>query len=307
MTPNPIGSNRLKQGCMANHILFSSILSFFWIVSLSFLLSQASHAYVISTTSSGEEAYWYTRCLPLWLNSRGSQTLNQAQLEIDLITSLRAWDEVSCTDLSFIFQGQVDSDFVGYDTNTNAENHNLITFVSQPGQWLYDPNALALTTVTMCVNDTVECPIGTIIDADIEINEIGHRFTTSENSEAQIDFANALTHELGHLIGLDHSSIIEATMYFQQPIGETSKRSLARDDQEAVCALFPVNDERSCDLNAYSFISQINHNDETSMSTQSADEGCSQSIHSHSSAYFLFHFFFFVLSLITLRFRGKQH
>ena len=46
------------------------------------------------------------------------------------------------------------------------------------------------------------------------------------------DLQNTLTHELGHALGLDHSSIPQATMAASSTQGETSKRALHQDDKE---------------------------------------------------------------------------
>jgi hypothetical protein len=224
-------------------------------------MSIEGQAYVISKTSLGDLSYWHTRCIPLWLSSTESANIDQTQVETELLNALEAWDQLNCTSLSFTYQGTVDSQFVGYDNTLGASNYNLVTFVSSRTDWLYDPAALALTTVTMCINETPECSAGTIVDADIEINESYHDFTTSADRPIKMDLANTLTHEVGHLIGLDHSPIFEATMYFQQPLGETIKRDLAEDDQMAVCSIFPLSDDRQCSLDPYQFIT-INQTDQ---------------------------------------------
>ena len=80
------------------------------------------------------------------------------------------------------------------------------------------------------------------------------------------ELANTLTHELGHLHGLEHPclasgdpqrvddqgrpvpqcssttdpKILDATMYNFQDCGETKKESLSSDDIQGICAVYPT-------------------------------------------------------------------
>ena len=119
---------------------------------------------------------------------------------------------------------------------------------------------------------------GTIIDADIEMNEVNFTFIQSPTAKtvrkgtAEADFENTLTHEMGHLMGLDHtcadsstpanaldnngvrpvscdqlktlaaaarSVIEEATMFNRATPGETKKRTPEADDIAGICEAYP--------------------------------------------------------------------
>ena len=134
----------------------------------------------------------------------------------------------------------------------------------------YDPAALALTTVSARMSS------GQITDADIEVNAVqfmwGDLVTNPPTSGGmQVhDLRNAMTHEMGHLIGLDHTcflpgsdmprpnddmgqpipdcnvasqDVIETTMFPSADSGDVDKRSLAPDDQRAVCEIYPAADD----------------------------------------------------------------
>lgn len=47
-----------------------------------------------------------------------------------------------------------------------------------------------------------------------------------------------MTHEIGHLLGLSHCNITEATMYKDASIGETKKRSLDTDDKNGIATIY---------------------------------------------------------------------
>jgi hypothetical protein len=132
----------------------------------------------------------------------------------------------------------------------------------------YDSSALAVTT------DTANTKTGQIYDADVEVNLVDYQWAdvvADPNLAGDMDLQNALTHELGHLIGLDHtcfdpltsmtgvrpddntgqpvpdcataSAEVQATTMFPSATpGDIQKRTLAPDDQNAVCTIYSVND-----------------------------------------------------------------
>jgi hypothetical protein len=136
----------------------------------------------------------------------------------------------------------------------------------EPGTCGYNPAALALTTVFARVST------GEILDADIEVNAALFDWTDVALSTAdpaalagEHDLQNALTHELGHLIGLDHpcaepdvspgldnlgqpapacaaapAELMETTMFPSSTPGDIAKRTLAADDQLAAREIYPA-------------------------------------------------------------------
>jgi hypothetical protein len=140
-----------------------------------------------------------------------------------------------------------------------------------PSSTAYDQSALALTSVSA---STIT---GHIKDADIEVNGffswadlVAHPELVTATSSFQ-DLQNALTHEMGHLIGLDHTcvpvgtpapldnlgnpvpecdrappEVVATTMFPSANPGDTTKRSLAPDDQQAVCDIYPASTPLPC-------------------------------------------------------------
>jgi MYXO-CTERM domain-containing protein len=125
------------------------------------------------------------------------------------------------------------------------------------------PEALAVTSVFAGRTS------GIIHDADIEVNTENFLWgdLAAQPAVGRQDLQNALTHEMGHLIGLDHNCftpgsdpyrqndntgapapfcaaadpvVQAATMYTKAEFGDLSKRTLSDDDQNAVCQIYPV-------------------------------------------------------------------
>ncbi len=81
---------------------------------------------------------------------------------------------------------------------------------------------------------------GEIVAFDIELNPDAAWSTTGE-PEAY-DLEAAVLHEIGHVLGIEHSAYPEATMYAEHGPGETWRRELHDDDLAAAAFLYPARD-----------------------------------------------------------------
>ncbi len=195
---------------------------------------------------------WRTGCMAYAVDHRGGIDISASELEGALDNSFRAWMNVTCDGLSpgFDVRGYTeravcqDAEFRGDDGNVN-----VVAMVNDWDERDYDSEAFAITTVWHNTRS------GEILDVDILINEQLGPYAICPATgcppalprDQVVDLENVLTHEVGHFFGIAHSDVPNATMYFQAGRGETIKRTLAADDEEALCTIYAPGTLAACD------------------------------------------------------------
>jgi len=110
--------------------------------------------------------------------------------------------------------------------------------------WDHGSTVVALTTSSYIISS------GELLDGDVEVNAASATPTIVDSppctpggistSCVANDVQNAVTHELGHFLGLAHSPDPSSTMYASEPLGETSKRVLDSGSKQFVCDVYPA-------------------------------------------------------------------
>ena len=205
---------------------------------LSLGVGATAEAFVRTRTKAGVAIEWPRRCVPFHINNRGSDNVRMSAIQPAVRKSFAAWEQVDCSDVELSWQGETNVEFVGY--KTDARNVNMVVF--QEDEWPHQSKIIALTTVTFCSEPSgAPCDAaGKVLDADIEMNGVDFTFSaTPVPGLVQYDVQNTVTHEVGHFLGLDHSSVADATMFATAPAGERNKQSLAQDDRDGLCSIYP--------------------------------------------------------------------
>ena len=186
-----------------------------------------------------------------------------------------SWRALSatCSDYAFTRGPDIQDPQVGYDKDSK-DNQNVITFRESDCNDVVPADAPCLADDT-CANvykcwehgsfviglttTTFSFRTGYILDADIELNAAGEGrgflFTTVDSPPCgwdgdsspstdcvAADVQNTVTHEMGHVIGLDHvfsSEAVGSTMEPTAPPGETHKRIIDAGSAEGFCSAYP--------------------------------------------------------------------
>ncbi|MEC7986768.1 MAG: matrixin family metalloprotease [Myxococcota bacterium] len=186
------------------HLLYISTLSFAW---------------EIKSNSAGQNLHWKEREISFYINT-GTSPIPEEEAKQAILSASQSWN-FSTPEL--IFQGT---------TNQRTIDHRDEEFtIFFDHNWSEDPDILAFAY-------TWSNEEGEIVHFDIAINAEHHDWSADGSLEKH-DLQNTVTHEFGHVLGLDHSSIPEATMSPSAPAGELSKRELHEDDLLGYHVIYP--------------------------------------------------------------------
>jgi hypothetical protein len=193
--------------------------------------------------STGLQLWWKTACIGYSVDPQLTQNLPGAPTRDALDKAFFAWADLDCGGgkrASITFARQPDFACRRAFYRPDGSNVNLVLF--KDDDWTYRgiDGTLAKTTVTF------DAKTGEILDADIEVNSAYNNLTVGD-AKIAYDLQAIMTHEVGHLLGLAHSSDFAATMFASYEPGTTDLRSLASDDVKAVCAAYPPGRPANCD------------------------------------------------------------
>jgi MYXO-CTERM domain-containing protein len=187
------------------------------------LVAGVAHAYVT------EGATWSRGALPIpyKINLASSQELGATVTQQVVEKSFGNWAAPACSAWRTTDQGNI----TGGAADPNDRQNVLV--------WLYSswPSDLGGSAV-IGVTTPVWFQGGSIVDADIQFNGHDHQWTTNWRTDVQVDAESIITHETGHFLGLGHSTDPSATMFATYP-GGNAQATLAQDDINGVCALYP--------------------------------------------------------------------
>ncbi len=229
-------------------------------------------------TKSGKSIYWESGCVFLVVDPAGTKAVPDATLGPAVDASIAVWndDAAACSYIQVMQQAAPSGVLeVGND------GMNLLKF--RDASWCRPavnddlprcyPDAAAGITTAVFIDDAKSKRDGAILDADIEINGVDFAISVGGQSASlqacHAELQNTLTHEVGHLHGLEHTcrvatdpervdnngravpfcsdttdpAILNATMYPFQECGETSKEVLSADDKNAICVIYPTADD----------------------------------------------------------------
>jgi hypothetical protein len=185
-------------------------------------------AYQLRRTDAGAVVRWRADRL----ETRFDQSLRALgqldEVEAAVEDAFDAWLASGLVELD-IETSEVDGAEPGFAMS--GENTNDVVAIRH--DWPFEEDAQAVTILTY------DPSTGDILDADIVFN--AERWAWTPRGAPRLDAADlqdVATHEVGHVLGLAHSDVAEATMYPSARLGSIERRTLDDDDLDAVGAAY---------------------------------------------------------------------
>lgn len=158
--------------------------------------------------------------VPYSLNSAGSVDLGGfAATEPEVQRAMDDWTRVACTSLTTSYRGSTSARPGTY------EGTSVIGWIESG--WANGSSAIGVTGPRWGSN---------IIEADMQLNGVNFTWTAGPGSGSSVNTYSIVLHEGGHYYGLGHSSVRGSSMW---PSYSGGVVSLAADDQNGICALYP--------------------------------------------------------------------
>jgi len=188
-------------------------------------LGSPAHAYTLKAAPTGAAVRWHRPTVALEVMDTSAGGLPRSELVSALRRAAAPWNALPNTPSLEVVEGR--------SSSRGADGVNGVYLLDR---WPFPDERLAVTVSTY-VEGT-----GELIDTDILINgEMELAVLDPEGTDDdRYDLVLVLTHELGHVLGLDESEVVEATMWHRIGRGETTRRELATDDVDGALALYPT-------------------------------------------------------------------
>ncbi len=147
--------------------------------------------------------------------------------------SFNTWENIPTAKIDF-----EDGGTTAMRNASATDGMNLVSFTDE--QFPFPKGVLAMAAKTLRVSPDDD--VAYIIDADIVVNpkfvlnDVGVGY--SGINEGYYDAQSIITHEIGHVLGLIHTGVVDATMFFMLDKG-TDVRSLEQDDRSWASYKYP--------------------------------------------------------------------
>jgi hypothetical protein len=192
---------------------------------------------------------WKTSPIVYRFYGEGSAKLDDGKMRAAVRRAFNEWSEVECADGRTTLRFEEGEDVTEDKPLNVKEAPEKFGIYFRDDEWPHQnsEDSLALT------NQIYGKVTGTIDYADIEINTAATKFALSDAEDGP-DFQAVITHEVGHYIGLAHSTVEDSIMVpryceNKERCGKSvdQSRQLAEDDKRAVCAAYEPEVKRFAD------------------------------------------------------------
>lgn len=191
----------------------------------------SAQAFVTLKDWNGNDIYWDDNPITWYIHPNGSDNVPFDDLIAALSAGMNAWDSQSCFTKTIVYGG----------TKT-YDPQNGVYLKFQESNWD------ASVGDALAYAQTWKGWGGVITNGVIVFNGQAATWSVSETGffSTTADVQGVVTHEMGHILGLDHTRYQDATMYFSG--GGAGMQTLAQDDINGLCYIYgSFSDGLTCD------------------------------------------------------------
>ncbi len=213
------------------------------------------HAFVMDVNPAGQRQHWNlltptpgvstnvlnpnSKAIRYFLAADAFSTTNTAAELNAVRASFAQWQSVPGTHLKF-----EDAGLVAPGVAINTSDGTNVVFWYKSGDGLVN-GGMDNIGFTLGITYTSYATDNTLIEADIVLNGwdlVGYTWFTDiqATNNGDIFIEGVVQHEIGHLIGLQHSPVGGATMFWSGTLGVNSWAGLSSDEIAAARALYPA-------------------------------------------------------------------
>jgi hypothetical protein len=168
------------------------------------LISFSSLAHQTSLTSSGRELFWANTDIPVTVRTNTSD-MSPTDINSIVVNSFAQWNQATSANVGSVGSSQ-----------------NEIKFVSN---FPYGSGVIGITEVSYN-------SVGAISKAVISLNDdYTLQSSPGQYFGTQIFLGDVVTHEVGHLLGLSHSEVLNSSMFYANFAGQST---VALDDRSGI-------------------------------------------------------------------------
>ncbi|HEV8321881.1 MAG TPA: PKD domain-containing protein [Myxococcota bacterium] len=195
-----------------------------------------ARSYVPIVDTMGNYFHWRINPVSYAISATGEDSLTGENTEIT--AGFDAWENLVEAYIDFTQTGTSAANVVADD------GLNIVSFDDPAGD--QGPGVLATTYSSFAGPIVAKTggSFGRILEADIAFNN-GVDFITNAGASSgpcfgEVDMRGVVTHEIGHFIGLDHTTVPGATMQAALGSCDPSAASLSSDDIDGAAFLYPT-------------------------------------------------------------------
>lgn len=200
---------------------------FILLLILSAFIGRAS-AYTLIVSLPQDVPNWTSMPIQYWINQSGSPQISNGSEFQAVQAAFQTWQNVSLASVSFQYMGTTPVSTVGQD------GLSVVTFVD---------NSVPIGLETVAAEFSFYTIDGTgnaaMQEADIALSTTVNFSTSAE--PGKYDIQSVVTHEVGHLLGLDHSALLSSVMSPYPSPGQLDQRTLSYDDMAGVAEIYYQN------------------------------------------------------------------